>query len=54
MAPLIALVVGFVGARLLGFAGVDALDAWHPALRVGLAALFLVTDQRALRPQDAA
>ena len=43
MAPLIALVVGFVGARLLGFAGVDALDAWHPALRVGLAALFLVT-----------
>lgn len=43
MEPLIALVVGFVGARLAGLAGVDALDAWHPALRVGLALMFLVT-----------
>jgi uncharacterized membrane protein len=43
MAPLIALVVGFLAARLAGWAGVDALDGWHPALRVGLATLFLVT-----------
>jgi uncharacterized membrane protein len=43
MAPLIALVVGFLGARAVGFAGVDALDGWHPALRVGLALMFLLT-----------
>ncbi|MCF0095303.1 DoxX family membrane protein [Micromonospora sp. MH99] len=43
MAPLIALVVGTALARLAGLAGVDALDGWHPALRVGLALLFLVT-----------
>jgi len=43
MAPLVALVVGFLAARLAGWAGVDVLDGWHPALRVGLAALFLIT-----------
>ncbi|MCB5165808.1 DoxX family membrane protein [Streptomyces bambusae] len=43
MEPLIALVVGFLGARLAGLAGVSALDGWHPALRVGLAAMFLLT-----------
>jgi uncharacterized membrane protein len=43
MAPLIALVVGFLGARATGLAGVDALDGWHPALRVGLALMFLLT-----------
>ena len=43
MAPLIALVAGFLVARTVGWAGVDALDGWHPALRVGLAALFLIT-----------
>ncbi|MEV4758028.1 DoxX family protein [Micromonospora sp. NPDC049559] len=43
MAPLIALVAGFVAARLAGLAGVAALDGWHPALRVGLALMFLVT-----------
>ncbi|WP_328972146.1 DoxX family protein [Streptomyces sp. NBC_00239] len=43
MEPLIALVVGFLGARLAGLAGVEALDGWHPALRVGLAAMFLLT-----------
>ncbi|MGQ5260377.1 DoxX family protein [Micromonospora sp. ZYX-F-536] len=43
MAPLIALVVGTALARLIGVAGVDALDGWHPALRVGLALMFVVT-----------
>ncbi|MGW1144886.1 DoxX family protein [Streptomyces sp. NPDC002454] len=43
MQPLIALVIGFAAARLAGFAGVDALDGWQPALRVGLALMFLLT-----------
>ncbi|WP_067490810.1 DoxX family protein [Actinomadura hibisca] len=43
MEPLIALIVGFVGARIAGYAGVDALDGWHPALRVGVAVMFLLT-----------
>ncbi|MFD2766928.1 DoxX family protein [Micromonospora eburnea] len=43
MAPLIALLLGTTLARLAGLAGVDALDGWHPALRVGLALMFLVT-----------
>lgn len=43
MEPLIALVAGFAAARLAGLAGVDALDGWHPALRAGLALMFLLT-----------
>ncbi|GIJ77331.1 Uncharacterized membrane protein [Micromonospora phaseoli] len=43
MAPLIALVAGTVLARLAGLAGVTALDGWHPALRVGLALMFVLT-----------
>ncbi|WP_435203949.1 DoxX family protein [Micromonospora sp. bgisy143] len=43
MAPLIALIVGTTLARLTGLAGVTALDGWHPALRVGLALMFVVT-----------
>ncbi|MFF3866860.1 DoxX family protein [Micromonospora sp. NPDC001898] len=43
MAPLIALVAGTGLARLAGLAGVGALDGWHPALRVGLALMFVVT-----------
>jgi uncharacterized membrane protein len=43
MEPLIALVVGFLAARLAGLAGVDALDGWQPALRVGVALMFLLT-----------
>jgi uncharacterized membrane protein len=43
MAPLIALLAGSAAARLIGLLGVDALDGWHPALRVGLALLFVVT-----------
>ncbi|MDI1464052.1 DoxX family protein [Catellatospora sp. KI3] len=43
MAPLIALVAGTVLLRLLGLSGVDALDAWQPALRGGLALMFVTT-----------
>ncbi|WP_027346792.1 DoxX family protein [Hamadaea tsunoensis] len=43
MAPLIALIGGFALLRLLGVAGVDALDAWQPALRGGLALMFVTT-----------
>lgn len=43
MVPLIALALGATLARLAGLAGVDALDGWHPALRVGLALMFVVT-----------
>ncbi|MFI9641958.1 DoxX family protein [Micromonospora sp. NPDC051925] len=43
MIPLIALIAGATVARLVGLAGVDALDGWHPALRVGLALLFTLT-----------
>ncbi|GAB3946032.1 DoxX family membrane protein [Micromonospora vulcania] len=43
MAPLIALLVGTTLARLAGLAGVSALDGWHPALRVGLALMFVLT-----------
>ncbi|GHJ56683.1 hypothetical protein Nm8I071_59900 [Nonomuraea sp. TT08I-71] len=43
MAPLIALVAGTAAARLAGLLGLAALDGWHPALRVGLALMFLLT-----------
>jgi uncharacterized membrane protein len=43
MAPLVTLIVGSALARLAGLLGVDALDGWHPALRVGLALMFLLT-----------
>jgi uncharacterized membrane protein len=43
MAPLVTLFTGTVLARLLGLLGVDALDGWLPALRVGLALMFLLT-----------
>ncbi|MEV0154792.1 DoxX family membrane protein [Micromonospora sp. NPDC050686] len=43
MAPLIALLAGTVAARLAGLLGVDVLDDWHPALRVGLASMFVLT-----------
>lgn len=43
MAPLIALVGGFAVLRLLGLAGLDALDSWQPALRGGLALMFVIT-----------
>ncbi|GAA4694740.1 DoxX family protein [Phytohabitans rumicis] len=43
MAPLIALIAGFVVARVAGLTGVDAVDGWQPALRVGLALMFVLT-----------
>lgn len=43
MAPLLALALGFLTARIAGLYGVEALDGWHPALRVGLAAMFVLT-----------
>ncbi|MGX6602458.1 DoxX family protein [Micromonosporaceae bacterium Da 78-11] len=43
MAPLIILIVGSALTRLIGMLGVDALDAWWPALRVGLALMFVLT-----------
>ncbi len=43
MAPLIALLITTAAARLAGLAGVTALDGWHPALRVGLATMFVLT-----------
>ncbi|MEV6964531.1 DoxX family protein [Hamadaea sp. NPDC051192] len=43
MAPLIALIGGFAVLRLLGLVGVDALDTWQPALRGGLALMFVTT-----------
>ncbi|MBM2622153.1 DoxX family membrane protein [Actinoplanes sp. LDG1-06] len=43
MAPLIALIAGSALARLVGLVGVDALDGWWPALRVGLALMFVLT-----------
>jgi hypothetical protein len=43
MVPFFALLGGFLVLRLLGVAGVDALDAWQPALRGGLALMFVCT-----------
>jgi uncharacterized membrane protein len=43
MAPLAFLLLGALGARVSGLMGVDALDSWPPALRVGLALMFTAT-----------
>ncbi len=43
MAPLIALVLGTLAARLVGWLGVDYVDGWPSAIAVGLAAMFVVT-----------
>ena len=43
MAPLITLIAGTGLARLAGLLGVDALDGWPAALRVGLALMFVLT-----------
>ncbi|WP_422771778.1 DoxX family protein [Plantactinospora sp. WMMC1484] len=43
MAPMIALLAGTLLARLAGLLGADVLDGWQPALRVGLALMFLLT-----------
>ncbi|MEU9194578.1 DoxX family protein [Streptomyces hundungensis] len=43
MEPLIALVAGFLAARLVGLVGVEALDGWNAALKAGVAVMFLLT-----------
>jgi uncharacterized membrane protein len=43
MAVLISLVLGTLGARLVGWLGVDYVESWPDAIAVGLAAMFLVT-----------
>jgi uncharacterized membrane protein len=43
MAPLIALVLGTLAARLVGSLGVDCVDSWPSAVAVGLALMFAVT-----------
>src|ERR1700760_1316187 len=42
MAPLIALLIGSMVARLVGRLGVDYLDSWGKAIAVGLAAMFVL------------
>jgi uncharacterized membrane protein len=37
------LVLGTLGARLVGWLGVDYVDSWPKAVAVGLAAMFVVT-----------
>ena len=43
MAVIITLVLGTLGARLVGWLGVDYVDSWPAAIAVGLAAMFVVT-----------
>src|ERR1700692_2470823 len=43
MAPLIALLVGSVVARIAGWLGVGYVDNWAAAITVGLAAMFVLT-----------
>src|SRR6476661_1640804 len=43
MAVIISLVLGTLGARLVGWLGVDYVDSWPQAAAVGLAAMFVMT-----------
>ena len=43
MAVIITLVLGTLGARLVGWLGVDYIDSWPQAVAVGLAAMFVMT-----------
>jgi uncharacterized membrane protein len=43
MAVLVTLVLGTLGARLVGWLGVDYADSWPNAIAIGLAAMFVVT-----------
>jgi uncharacterized membrane protein len=43
MAVIVTLVLGTVGARLVGLLGVDYADSWPQAVAVGLAAMFIMT-----------
>lgn len=50
--PLPVLLLGVTAlARLLGLVAVPALDSWHDAARVGLAALYLLTASGRLVPR---
>jgi uncharacterized membrane protein len=43
MAVIVTLVLGTLGARLVGWLGVDYVDSWPQAAAVGLAAMFVMT-----------
>lgn len=43
MAVIVTLVLGTLGARLVGWFGVDYVDSWPQAFAVGLAAMFVMT-----------
>jgi uncharacterized membrane protein len=43
MAVIVTLVLGTLGARLVGWLGVDYVDSWPQAFAVGLAAMFVMT-----------
>jgi uncharacterized membrane protein len=43
MAVIITLILGTLGARLVGWLGVDYVGSWPQAVAVGLAAMFVVT-----------
>ena len=43
MAPIITLTAVTLHARLTGLLGIDPLDQWQTSLRIGLAAMFLLT-----------
>jgi uncharacterized membrane protein len=43
MAPLIALFLGTLATRLVGWLGVDYVDGWPGAIAAGLALMFVVT-----------
>jgi uncharacterized membrane protein len=43
MAVIVTLVLGTLGARLVGWLGVDYVHSWPQAVAVGLAAMFVVT-----------
>ena len=43
MAVIVTLVLGTLGARLVGLLGVDYVDSWPQAIAVGLAAMFVMT-----------
>ena len=43
MAIIVTLVLGTLGARLVGWLGVDYVDSWPQAVAVGLAVMFVMT-----------
>jgi len=43
VAVIVTLVLGALGARLVGWLGIDYVDSWPEAFAVGLAAMFVMT-----------